>query len=118
LFVFYRKLDVNFFVNNFMKKNNYNIYLLYFLVINDNNNKESFVTYKLYYSNKYFIVIEIFLLFKVANYLLNLVLYYLTINLLLKLIDLFVLENVFIFRYCYNNLDTILFIKFYFIILS
>jgi len=111
-------LFIFFFVNDSIKKSDYNVYLLYFLIVNDNNNKKSFVTYKLYYNNKRLIVIEIFLLFKIANYLLNLVLYYLIIDFLLKLINLFVLKNVFIFKCRYNNSNVILFIKLYFIVLS
>jgi len=118
LFIFCKELDVNFFVNNLIEKDNYSIYLLYFSIVNNNNNKESFIAYRLYYNKKRLIIIEIFLLFKVANYLLSLVLYYLIIDLLLKSINLLVLKNIFIFKYYYNNLDAIFLIRLYFIVLS
>jgi len=118
LFVFYRKFDVNFFVNNFIEKSDYNVYLLYFLIVDNDNNEENFVAYRLYYDDKSLIIIKIFLLFKVANCLSNLVLYYLIIDFSLKLINLFALEDVFVFRYYYNNLNIVLSIRLYFIVLS
>jgi len=118
LFVFCRELNVNFFVNDLIEKDNYNVHLFYFLIVDNNNNEENFITYKFYYDDERFIVIEIFSLFKVANYLLSLVSYYLVIDFLLESINLFALENVLVFKCYYNNLNIIFFVKFHFIVLS
>jgi len=52
-----KQLDINFFVNFFVEKDNYDVCLLWILIIDNNKNKNNFVTYKLNCDRKNFNII-------------------------------------------------------------
>ena len=55
-----RNFYINFLIHNIIKKNNFNVYLFDVLIINNNNNKDNFIIYKLNYRNESFIIVKIF----------------------------------------------------------
>ncbi len=52
-----RQLNIDFFVNVLVEKDNNDVYLLQVLVIDNNKNKDNLVTYKLNYDKKDFNII-------------------------------------------------------------
>ena len=85
-----RNFYVYFFVYIFVKKNDFYIHLFNILIIGDDDNKNSFVTYKLNYDWKNFIIIEIFYLFEIFHVLTCFIFDYFFIDFTFDSINLFV----------------------------
>jgi hypothetical protein len=84
-----RLLDINLFINQIIQKNYLDIYLLNFLIINNNKGEKSLIVYRFDYNNKYITIIDIFNLLITPNYLLRFVATQLVISIEFQPIDLF-----------------------------
>ena len=67
IFILVKNFHINFFLDRIVKKNDFDIYLFQFSIIDDDNDENNFIIYRFNYDDENLVIIKIFYLFKFAN---------------------------------------------------